>query len=144
MRRNLLLLLGASTLFLPGVSHAAPGEYVFEGKRVCDADKDFCISGTMTYYPNPRLLHLRARVQKAPGPGMLRIRLTGTNELGHRHFAPFEVRVRGHYGEIINHKMIPDYPDVQGWEIEYVEFVVDEVGQVNAGGGGSRDQTAPD
>lgn len=38
----------------------------------------------------------------------------------------FEVRVHGHYSEIINHKMIPDYPDVQVWVIERVAFIADE------------------
>ncbi len=82
--------------------------------------------GTLTYRANPRVLQLRARVHKAPGSGLLRIRLTGTTQPGHRRFAPIEVRVRGRYSEIINHKMIPDHPDVQVWEVEHVEFIVDE------------------
>jgi len=67
---------------------------------------------------------LRARVKKAPGSGLLRIRLAGANELGHRRLAPFEVRVRGTHSEIINHKMIPDHPDVHDWAVEQVEFIV--------------------
>jgi len=56
---------------------------------------------------------------------LLRIRLSGVNQLGHRRFAPLEVRVRGHNSEIIDHKMIPDYPDVQHWVVERVEFIAD-------------------
>lgn len=126
MRGNLQVLLCASALLLLSVSHAGPREHLFENKRVCDTNEVFCFRGSMTYYSNPRVLHLRARVQKAPGSGLLRIRLAGANDLGHRRIAPFEVRVRGHNSEIINHKMIPDHPDVQGWAVEQVEFIVDE------------------
>jgi hypothetical protein len=126
MRRKLTLLLGTSALFFLTVALAAPRDYLFRNERVCDPDEVFCFSGTLSYDSNPRLLHLRARVQSAPGPGLLLISLAGTNQQGHRHFAPFEVRVRGRYSEIINHKMIPDYPSVQSWAVERVEFIADE------------------
>jgi hypothetical protein len=126
MRRKLTLLLGTSALFFLTSTLAAPRDYLFRNERLCDPGEVFCLSGTLTYQSNPRLLHLRARVQSAPGPGLLRISLTGTNQQGHRHFAPFEVRVRGRYSEIIDHKIIPDHPSVQGWAIERVEFIADE------------------
>ena len=124
-RRSLPLLLGASALFFLTVALAGPREYLFRDERVCDTDQVFCFRGTLSYYSNPRLIRLRARVQTAPGPGMLRIRLAGSNEQGHRRIAPFEVRVRGRNSEIIDHKMIPDYPDAQGWVVERVEFIAD-------------------
>ena len=121
-------MLGASVLFFLTAAFAGPRDYLFRDERVCDSERVFCLRGTFSYHSNPRLLRLRARVQTAPGPGLLRIRVSGTNQLGHRRFAPFEVRVRGHYSEIIDHKMIPDYPDVQGWVVEKVEFIADDVG----------------
>ena len=126
MRGSLPLLLGASALFFLTAALAGPRDYLFRNERLCDTDEVFCFRGTLSYHSNPRLLHLRARVKTAPGPGLLRIRLAGANQQGHRRFAPFEVRVRGHYSEIIDHKMIPDYPDVQGWVVERVEFIADE------------------
>ncbi len=120
-----ILLSGLALLFVTAAL-AGPRDYLFREERVCDANNVFCLRGTLTYHSNPHLLRLRARVQKAPGPGMLRIRLSGENTLGHRRFAPFEVRVRGNHSEIINHKMIPDYPDVEGWVVESVEFIADE------------------
>ena len=126
MRRNLPLLLGASALFFWAGLLAGPRDYLFRDERLCDIDEVFCFRGTLSYHSNSRLLRLHARVQTAPGPGLLRISLTGANRQGHRRLAPFEVRVRGHYSEIINHKMIPDYPDVQGWVVERVEFIADE------------------
>ncbi|MGI9238952.1 MAG: hypothetical protein ACR2QZ_16250 [Woeseiaceae bacterium] len=127
MRGSLLLLLGASALlYLSGVL-AAPREYLFQDERVCDADAVFCFRGTLSYHSNPRLLHLRGRVQTAPGPGLLRISLAGANDLGHRRHAPFEVRVYGNRSEIINHKMIPDHPDVHDWAVWRVEFIADRV-----------------
>ena len=127
MRRSLPLLLGASALFFFTAALAGPRDYLFHGERVCDVGEVFCFHGTLLYLSNPRLLHLSARVQTAPGPGLLRIRLTGANQQGHRRHAPFEVQVRGHYSEIINHKMIPDYPDVESWVVERVEFIPGEV-----------------
>jgi hypothetical protein len=112
-------------LFLSN-AQAGPRDYLFRDERVCDLDNVFCFRGTLSYEANPRLIHLRARIQVAPGPGMLRIRLAGANQLGHRHFAPLEIRVRGRYSEIINHKMIPDHPDVQAWEVERVDFIAHE------------------
>ena len=125
MRRSLTLLIGMSALLALTAALAAPRDYLFHNERVCDSDRVFCLRGTLSYHSNPRLLRLRARVQTAPGPGILRIGLSGTNQLGHRRFAPFEVRVRGNYSEIIDHKVIPDYPDVQGWIVERVEFIAD-------------------
>jgi hypothetical protein len=126
MRRSLPLLLGASALFFLTAALAGPRDYLFRDERLCDTDEVFCIRGTLSYYSNPRLLRLRARVQTAPGPGLLQIWLAGANKQGHHRLAPFEVRVRGHYSEIIDHKMIPDYPDVQGWVVKRVEFIADE------------------
>ena len=125
MRGSLTVLLGASALFVVTTAFAGPRDHLFQNDRLCDASGAFCIRGTLTFYSNPHLLHLRARVQTAPGPGMLRIWLSGANQLGHRRFTPLEVRVRGRYSEIINHKMIPDHPDVEGWVVERVLFVAD-------------------
>ena len=125
MRRSLVLLLVASALWFGPHAVADPREFLFRNETVCDSDGVFCFRGTLSYDPNPRLLRLSARVQRAPGPGLLRIRLSGTNRLGDRYFAAFEVPVRGHYSEIINHKMIPDYPDVEGWVVEQLEFIAD-------------------
>ncbi|MGI9265820.1 MAG: hypothetical protein ACR2QU_12910 [Gammaproteobacteria bacterium] len=126
MRASLPLMLGASALLFLTGALAGPREYLFQDKRICDTEKVLCFRGSLTYYSNPRLIQLNARVRSAPGPGMLRISLTGTNHLGHKRFAPFEVRVRGTYSEIINHKMIPDYPDVTGWEVIRVQFIADK------------------
>lgn len=126
MRVGLPLLLGASALFFVAVALAAPRDYLFRDELVCDDAEAFCFRGTFSYHSNPRLLRLRARVQTAPGPGLLRIRLVGVNQQGDRRLTPFEVRVRGHYSEIIDHKMIPDHPDALGWVVELVEFVPDE------------------
>jgi hypothetical protein len=125
MKGSLPLLLGASALLVWAGVLAAPRDYLFQDERVCDTDKVFCFHGTLSYHSNPRLLRLRARVKMAPGPGLLRISLAGANPQGHRRHAPLEVRVRGHYSEIINHKMIPDYPDVQVWVVERVAFIAD-------------------
>lgn len=119
------MLTGMMALLAAGRGWAGPREYLFRDERVCAESGDFCLVGTLSYESNPRLLRLRARVSKAPGPGLLRIRLIGANRLGYRRLAPLEVRVRGKLTEIINHKMIPDNPDALEWAVQSVEFVAD-------------------
>lgn len=126
MRRSLTLVIGTASLLFLIATFAGPREYVFRDERVCDKEKVFCLQGTLTYESNPRLLTLRARVRKAPGPGLLRLLLTGANSQGHARYAPFEVRVRGKLSEIINHKMIPDYPDTEYWTVDSVDFVAED------------------
>jgi len=116
---------GLMALLVVTTALSGPREYLFQNERVCDASGEFCIRGTLSYHSNPRVLHLRARVLKAPGPGLFRIRVSGANELGHGRAAPFEVRVRGHYSEIINHKVIPDHPDVENWVVDRMDFIAD-------------------
>lgn len=106
-------------------SLAGPRDYLFRDERLCDDNGVFCLVGTLSYESNPRLLELRARVRKAPGPGLLRIRLIGKNRLGYRRLAPLEIHVRGNPTEIINHRMIPDHPDALEWAVQSVEFVPD-------------------
>jgi len=126
MHRWLPILLGIAYLAEGPPVAAAEVDYLFRDERVCNELGTFCLAGTLSYEPNPRLLHLRARVHTAPGPGLLRIRLVGSTRLGYRRRAPLEVRVRGNYSEIINHKMIPDYPDALEWAVDQVEFVAEQ------------------
>lgn len=126
MRRAVFPLIAAMTLSSFTAVHAGPREYLFQSQYVCDEREILCFRGTMSFDLNPRVVELRARVRTAPGPGLLRIRLAGTNELGHRRISPFEVRVRGTHSEIINHRMIPDHPDVTSWNVELVEFIAEE------------------
>ena len=107
---------------------AGPTLYVERGGLLCDTDKTVCLRGTLIYEPNPRLLRLRARVQFAPGPGELRIMMTGTNRGGDRRYAPMEITLRGKYSEIVDFKMIPDHPDVNAWEIDRISFEPDSKG----------------
>ncbi len=126
MKRGGLLLPGILALAFAAAALAAPIDYLFHNERVCDAEKTFCIRGSLSYRFNPRVLYLSARVQTAPGPGMLRITVVGENKLGHRRRAPIEIRLRGNYSEIISHRMIPDHPDVHDWQVERIEFFADE------------------
>ena len=75
---------------------------------------------------NPRLLRLSGRVKKTPGRGRLRIRLAGTNRLDHRRTTEMEVQLRGNLSEIVDFKMIPDYPDIENWEVVSIEYELGE------------------
>ena len=125
MNRTLPAFLAAA-LLCTGVVWSSPRLHLFHDKRICDTTSVFCFRGSLTKHHNTRVLHLRGRVLTAPGPGLLRIRLTGSNELGHRRSAPIEVRLGGNYSEIIDHRMIPDHPDVERWQVESVVFVQED------------------
>lgn len=114
----------ACLLGILAVSLAQAGEihYLKRNERFCDIHEQLCVRGSVRYDVNPRLLRLWGRVQTSPGRGLLRVRLTGTNRLGHRRTAEMEIQLRGTRSEIIDFKMIPDHPDVENWEITIVEF----------------------
>lgn len=102
---------------------AAPYETINPGNSaLCDNEKRVCLRGTLSYYRNPRLLELRSRVQRAEGPGLVKIRVVGENADGHVRRTTLEVRIRGRYSEIVNSKLITDHPDVDSWRLESITF----------------------
>ena len=118
-----VILLAVLTLLVPPAALAARILYLARDARLCDAAETICVDGTLRYDVNSRLLRLRGRIAFAPGPGRLDIWLRGNNRLGHVRYAPMEIDVRGRASEIIDFRMIPDYPDVANWQIERIEFV---------------------
>ena len=115
-----------TALLAAGAAHAATLRYLARDTLLCEPTKAACVRGTLTWEGNDRLLQLRGRVVSAPGPGLIQITLAGTTRLGYRRYAPMEIRIRGRPTEIVNFKMIPDYPDVYDWIIYRVAFVPDE------------------
>ncbi len=89
---------------------------------LCDAERQVCLRGSITYYSNPRLLELRSRVQHASGPGLVVFRLSGENRDGHVRRTSIEVRIRGRYSEIVSTRLITDHPDVDSWTLESMHF----------------------
>jgi len=120
--------LAVLALLVPGAALAARFLYLARDERLCDAAESICLEGTLGYDVNSRLLWLRARIAFAPGPGRLEIWLRGSNRLGHVRYAPMEIEVRGRTSEIVDFRMIPDYPDVENWQIERIEFVGGDAG----------------
>lgn len=102
---------------------AGPSETII-GKNVlfCDEGNSVCLRGTLTYRSNPRMLDLRSRVQRANGPGLLKIRLVGENADGHVRRTTIELAIRGHYSEIVNTRLITDHPDVDSWKVDSIAF----------------------
>ena len=117
----------AAVLTAPA-AFAGKSLYLKRNERFCDVDEVLCVYGTLRYDVNPRLLRLWGRVRTAPGRGLLRIRLAGYNRLGHRRTTAMEIQLRGKVSEIIEFKMIPDYPDIYEWQITRIEF---EPGQLD-------------
>lgn len=121
MRISLLAIL--LSLVSASAAIAGPSETII-GKNVlfCDDGNSVCLRGTLTYGSNPRMLELRSRVQRATGPGVLKIRLIGENADGHTRRTTIEVRIRGHYSEIVNTRLITDHPDVYSWQLDSISF----------------------
>jgi hypothetical protein len=105
---------------------AGPLHYLARNELLCEPSKATCVRATLSYEQNERLLRLRGRLVSAPGPGIMRITVTGTTRQGYRRYAPMEIPIRGQPTEIVNFKMIPDHPDVYDWIIDRVEFIPTE------------------
>ncbi|MDH4049479.1 MAG: hypothetical protein OEW68_15090 [Gammaproteobacteria bacterium] len=119
-----LLLIGV--LMTAAIAYAGERQYLKKNDLFCVDSGSLCIRGSLYYDVNPRLLSLRGRVQKAKGPGLLRFRLSGRNDLGHPRYTTLEIRLRGRYREIINSRMIPDAADVRSWMLESTEYLPKE------------------
>ena len=117
-------LVAAALFLLVAAAVAGPRDYLTgKNQTLCDRDNKVCVRGTLIYDKNPQLLQLRSRVIRASGPGVLRFRVVGQNELGHVRRATLEVEIRGRSSEIVSTKMIPDAPDVDEWSLEVISFV---------------------
>ena len=120
--------LGISGVLLILISATLPAsavQYLKKNEAFCDSSGTVCLRGTISYRVNPRLLQLRARITKAPGPGQLKINVAGNNRLAHPRRAAIEVTIRGKASEIVNTDMIPDAPDVSQWELVSIQFAAD-------------------
>ena len=89
---------------------------------LCDANRRVCLRGGLSYYSNPRLIELRSRVRFAEGPGLLRIRVVGTDSTGYPRYTTLEIWIRGRPSEIVNKDVITDHPDVKDWRLDSVSF----------------------
>jgi len=115
-----IILLG---LLVSPVAESGPRERITAvNATLCDTENRVCLRGTLTYYANPRLVELRSRVLRASGPGLVILRLAGENALGETRYTTLDVRIRGRYSEIVNHKLVTDHPDVEQWRLESVRF----------------------
>ena len=111
------------SLFSASVANAGPSETIIgKNELFCDDGNSVCLRGTLTYRSNPRMLDLRSRVQRATGPGVLKIRLVGENADGHIRRTTIEVEIRGNYSEIVNTRLITDHPDVYSWKLDSIGF----------------------
>ena len=115
--------LGLMAALASAASLASQTLYLARDELICDVERIICIAGTVGYDVNDRLLWLQGRVQFATVPGLLQISVQGSNRLGHVHYARMEIELRGHVTEIVDFKMVADYPDVANWAIDHIIFL---------------------
>jgi hypothetical protein len=115
---GILLIVLAASETLAGT----PEDVTPPNSELCDGQRQVCLRGSLTYYPNPRLLVLNSRVEHAPGPGLLKFQLVGENSDGDKRLTTLEVSIRGNYSEIVNDKLITDHPDVYSWRLVSITF----------------------
>ena len=113
-----LLLISAPAL-------AGRTNFLVRNDYICEPEETMCIRGTLYYQPDSRVLRLRGRVFRAPGPGWVRILFRGSRD-GQLASSVMEFPIRGAYSEIIDFRYIPDNPAVRYWRILDVRFEPDE------------------
>lgn len=91
--------------------------YLKKSEVFCDTQQFLCLSGSITYEPNFRILELRARVQKQTGPGEIRLYFSGSNRLDQLRRTEIVLKIRGAHSEIVNLRIRPDAPDVDNWQL---------------------------
>jgi hypothetical protein len=84
-----------------------------------------CVDGTLSYRVNTRVLWLNGRLKTSPGPGTLEITVRGTTRHGFVRYAPLEIQLHGHTSEIVNFRVIPGDADVENWQIDRIEYVLE-------------------
>jgi hypothetical protein len=115
--------IGLMAALASGAALASETKYLARDALICDVERIVCIVGDVGYDINERLLWLQGRVQFATVPGLLKISVKGSNRLGHVRYAPMEIELRGHATEIVDFKMVADYPDVANWAIDRIIFL---------------------
>lgn len=101
----------------------SPGlRFLLENERVCAPDERVCLRATLSYEPNLRLLDLQGRVLATTAPGELVIVLVGRMRDGSRRFAEMRLRLDGRYGEIVDKRMVPDWPEIYDWRMYSLDY----------------------
>ena len=121
-----IVVISLSCILTASALAAGNVRFLKRSERFCDVSGELCIHGSLTYRPNSRELRVLGRVVIAPGPGLLKISMSGSNRQDHRYRSEMKIAIRGRYSEIIDHKMIPDPPDVDDWEVASITFDLDD------------------
>jgi len=109
-----LLLISASAL-------AGRTNFLVRNDFICEPEETICIRGTLYYLPDSRVLRLRGRVSRAPGPGWVRILFRGSRD-GQLASSVMEFPIRGDHSEIIDFRYIPDNPAIGNWRVLAISF----------------------
>lgn len=115
----------AAVLLTASFAASEPGygfRFLLKDERVCDAAERVCLRGSLSWAPNARLFQLRGRLLTSAEPGELVLTLIGHARDGRRRYADLRVRLEGRYSEIIDQRMIPDWPEVEDWSLDGVAF----------------------
>lgn len=114
--------LAAALLLASLVALASARHYLAREELLCDATGQVCLLGTLSYDSNSRELWLRGRIERAEGPGVLHLMLSGTSRPGAVHYASLDIDIRGRTTEIVDVHMVPGEPAVDNWRLDRVAF----------------------
>lgn len=122
LARSLMML--AMVAVLPMAQAEGP-DLLLRQQWLCNQERDFCLNGSVLYYPNSRVIELSGRVARAPGPGWVNILFRGSDRNNNPNTTAMEFPVRGDHSEIVDRAFIPDYPQVRHWRIIGMSFEAD-------------------
>ena len=117
-------LLAGKLLWLLNVTaaDAAGLRFLLEQEVFCAPLEALCVDGSITYEPNSRLLALGGRITATRQPGDLVVVLLGHQRDGTARYAEMRIPVEGRYSEVVRHRMVPDWPEIDDWAFDHAEF----------------------
>ena len=100
----------------------AAWDTIAEGSRICSKDGEVCLSGTIRFERNEKIIVVSTRLSRAPGEGRITLVFLGDNPLGERVRHTVSEDTTGYMGDIVNLKFGPPYSNQTDWWLDDILF----------------------
>lgn len=100
----------------------ARSETLFADSRLCDFHNFICANIRIAYEYNEKIMHIRGRIHKPHGKGLLTFYMEGITPINERISLPITIEVRGQYNEIISKKLQTPLSNRTEWSLKEMVF----------------------